>query len=116
MSILGYILITIGAFFYFLGGLGIFRMPDVYNRLQAGTKATTLGSFSVILGVGLVNLDYLPKALVIIAFIALTNPVGSSVLARAAYLKGIKPTDKTKVDEYKGGDEKWLLSLYSSEY
>jgi hypothetical protein len=31
-------------------------------------------------------------------------------------LKGIKPTDKTKVDEYKGGDEKWLLSLYSSEY
>lgn len=112
MITVGYILIAFGAFFYFLGGLGILRMPDVYNRLQAGTKATTLGSFSVILGVGLVNLDYLPKALVIIAFIALTNPVGSSVLARASYLKGIKPTDKTKVDEYKGGDEKWQLRLY----
>ncbi|ABR31066.1 cation:proton antiporter [Thermosipho melanesiensis] len=105
MMILGYLLIVIGAFFYFLGGLGIFRMPDVYNRLQAGTKATTLGSFSVILGVGLVNLEFLPKALVIIAFIALTNPVGSSVLARSAYLKGIKPTDKTQVDEYKGGEK-----------
>ncbi|SHH18096.1 monovalent cation/H(+) antiporter subunit G [Thermosipho atlanticus] len=105
MITFGYILIGIGAFFYFLGGLGIFRMPDVYNRLQAGTKATTLGSFSVILGVGLVNFDFLPKALVIIAFIALTNPVGSSVLARASYLNGIKPTKKTKVDEYKGGEK-----------
>lgn len=109
MITLGYIFIGIGAFFYFLGGLGMLRMPDVYNRLQAGTKATTLGSFSVILGVGLVNIEYLPKALLIIAFIALTNPVGSSVLARAAYLIGIKPTSKTKVDECKGGDDLWWL-------
>ncbi|MDI3471871.1 MAG: multicomponent Na+:H+ antiporter subunit [Thermotogaceae bacterium] len=100
MSIIGYLLIIIGAFFYFLGGLGMFRMPDVYNRLQAGTKATTLGSFSTLLGVGLVNPAFLGKALLIIAFIALTNPVGSSVLARAAYLKGVKPTSKTVVDEY----------------
>ncbi|QTA38053.1 monovalent cation/H(+) antiporter subunit G [Thermosipho ferrireducens] len=104
MSVLGYILIGIGSFFYFLGGLGMLRMPDVYNRLQAGTKATTLGSFSVIFGVGLVEPGFLGKALIIIAFIALTNPVGSSVLARAAYLKGVKPCEKTKTDEYQGGD------------
>lgn len=104
MDIFGYSLITLGAFFYFLGGLGMFRMPDVYNRLQAGTKATTLGSFSVLIGVGLVEPSYLLKTLLIIAFIALTNPVGSSVLARAAYLKGIKPYGKTTVDEYKGGE------------
>ncbi|RKX48645.1 MAG: Na+/H+ antiporter subunit G, partial [Thermotogae bacterium] len=41
MEIIGYILITIGSLFYLLGGLGVYRMPDVYNRLQAGTKATT---------------------------------------------------------------------------
>ncbi|HOI35556.1 MAG TPA: monovalent cation/H(+) antiporter subunit G, partial [Mesotoga infera] len=78
LDILGYIMISIGAFFYFLGGLGMFRMPDVYNRLQAGTKATTLGSFSLILGVGLANPAWLMKAIIIVTFIAITNPVGSS--------------------------------------
>ena len=110
MSVVGYLLIVFGTFFYFLGGLGMFRMPDVFNRLQAGTKATTLGTFSTLLGVGLVNPAFLGKSILIIAFIALTNPVGSSVLARAAYLRGIKPTSKTIVDEYakvakKVGDE-----------
>ncbi len=104
-EIVGYTLIGIGAFFYFLGGLGILRMPDVYNRLQAGTKATTLGTFSTVLGVGIVEPHFLAKALIIVAFIALTNPVGSSVLARASYLAGVKPCSGTKVDEYKGGDE-----------
>ena len=106
MSVIGDVLIVVGAFFYFLGGLGIFRMPDVYNRLQAGTKATTLGTFSTVLGIGLAKPEILLKAIIIIAFVALTNPVGSSVLARASYLAGVKPCECTKVDEYKGGEEK----------
>ncbi len=103
---IGYTLIGIGAFFYFLGGLGILRMPDVYNRLQAGTKATTLGTFSTVLGVGIAHPQFLLKAILIVAFVALTNPVGSSVLARASYLSGVKPCACTKVDEYEGGGEK----------
>lgn len=103
--VIGDILIIIGAFFYFLGGLGIFRMPDVYNRLQAGTKATTLGTFSTVIGVGIAHPQFLIKALIIVAFVALTNPVGSSVLARASYLAGVKPCECTKIDEYKGGGE-----------
>ena len=105
MDAVGYILVVIGSFFYFLGGLGMIRMPDVYNRLQAGTKATTLGTFSTVLGIGLIQPEFLIKALIIIAFIALTNPIGSSVLARASYLTGVKPTPKTMVDEYRGGEE-----------
>ncbi|AAD36282.1 MULTISPECIES: monovalent cation/H(+) antiporter subunit G [Thermotoga] len=104
-EVIGEVLIAIGAFFYFLGGLGVFRMPDVYNRLQAGTKATTLGTFSTVLGIGIAKPEFLLKAIVIIAFIALTNPVGSSVLARASYLSGVKPCECTVIDEYKGGDE-----------
>lgn len=103
--VIGDILIIIGAFFYFLGGLGILRMPDVYNRLQAGTKATTLGTFSTVIGVGIAHPQFLIKALIIVAFVALTNPVGSSVLARASYLAGVKPCECTKIDEYKGGGE-----------
>ena len=90
MNSIGYIFMIFGGVFLALGGFGVFRMPDVFNRIQAGTKATTLGAFSMLLGVGLANPAWLVKALLIIVFIAITNPVGSSVLARAAYRKDVK--------------------------
>jgi len=86
-EIIGMILMVVGALFYVLAGLGLVRMPDVFNRIQAGTKATTLGTFSVVLGVGLYEPTWLVKSLIIIVFITLTNPIGSSVLARAAYMR-----------------------------
>jgi len=52
----------------------------------------------LLLGVGLANPQWLLKILLLIIFIAITNPVGSSVLSRAAYISGVKPY-KTKVDE-----------------
>lgn len=108
MNTLGYVLIFIGALFYALGGLGMFRMPDVFNRLQAGTKATTLGTITLLFGVGLLNPDWMIKILLVIVFLTVTNPVGSSTLARAAYIANIKKD--VKKDELKsllnGDDEK----------
>jgi multicomponent Na+:H+ antiporter subunit G len=91
VAILGDIFLLIGAAFMFLGALGLARMPDVYNRIQAGTKATTLGSMAILIGVGLHYPGWLPKLLVIVLFILLTSPIGSSTIARAALLSGIKP-------------------------
>ncbi len=88
MNITGNILMLIGGVFLMLGGLGVLRMPDVFNRIQAGTKATTLGAFTLLLGVGFIHPEWFLKIILIIVFIAITNPVGSSVLARAAYKKG----------------------------
>ena len=51
-EILGYIFVSIGAAFLLLGALGILRMPDIYSRLQAGTKASTLGTLGMLLGLG----------------------------------------------------------------
>lgn len=100
LSAIGYILIIIGTIFLFLGSLGLIRMPDVYNRLQAGTKATTLGALSTIIGVGLVEPNWFWKTLVIAVFIVLTNPIGSHTIARASRKSGIKTTDETTVDKY----------------
>ncbi|MFO7899417.1 MAG: monovalent cation/H(+) antiporter subunit G, partial [Planctomycetota bacterium] len=50
MAVVGAVVTTIGTLFLFLGSLGVFRFPDVYNRLQAGTKCTTLGAFLTIVG------------------------------------------------------------------
>ncbi|MCF8019341.1 MAG: Na+/H+ antiporter subunit G [Firmicutes bacterium HGW-Firmicutes-5] len=94
-EIIGIVFMVVGSIFYVLAGLGLIRMPDVYNRIQAGTKATTLGTFSVILGVGIYEPSWLVKALIIIVFISLTNPIGSSVLAKAAYIRKEKVVDGT---------------------
>ena len=104
MIIAGNILMIIGGVFLMLGGFGVFRMPDVFNRIQAGTKATTLGAFSLLLGVGLHQPEWLVKIILIIIFIAVTNPVGSSVLARAAYKKGAYQYSKkeAETDEKRG--------------
>lgn len=101
MEIIGQVLLIIGALFYALGGLGLLRMPDVYNRAQAGTKATTLGTFSVLLGAMFYEPTWTPKLLLILVFVAITNPVGSSTLIRAAYRSGVKPytTQDYPIDE-----------------
>ncbi|KLO21974.1 cation:proton antiporter [Marinitoga sp. 1197] len=98
MTIIGYVFMIIGALFYVLGGLGLYRMPDVYNRLQAATKATTLGTFSLVLGVGIAQPQWFIKTLLIVVFLTITNPVGSSVLAKASYIYGAKPFKLTKND------------------
>ena len=88
MNIAGDIFLVIGAVFIALGGLGLLRMPDVYNRLQAGTKAATLGALALLLGIALHHPDWWPKLLVIAGFLLFTNPVGSSTIARAARSAG----------------------------
>lgn len=107
-SMIGYVFMIIGGLFYFLGGLGVLRMPDVFNRIQAGTKATTLGTFSMLLGVGVSHPEWLLKAVLIIIFIALSNPIGSSVLAKAAYRSTDLPDNLVQDDlkELFGGDDR----------
>lgn len=87
-------MILLGATFLFLGALGLVRMPDVYNRIQAGTKAVTLGSLALLIGVAFHHPDWWSKLLLIGMFILFTSPVSSSTIARAAYLAGVEPFKK----------------------
>ena len=88
------LLLLLGAIFCFLGALGLVRMPDTYNRIQAGTKSATLGSIAMLLGVALLAPAWWSKLLAIGGFLLFTSPVSSSVLARAVYLSGVKPWRK----------------------
>jgi len=101
LSYAGYALTSFGVLFLLFGALGILRMPDVYNRMQAGTKATTLGAVGTILGVGLINPEWFLKTLIISLFILLSNPISSHALARGSYRIGIKMWQKKDIDAYK---------------
>ncbi|HDR88556.1 MAG TPA: monovalent cation/H(+) antiporter subunit G [Bacteroidetes bacterium] len=99
MEIFGMILIGIGAAFLLIGSIGIYRMPDVYNRIQAGTKCTTLGSFLTIIGVGVVQPEWFWKTLIIAIFVLVSNPVSSHALGRASRKKRISLYEKSVVDK-----------------
>ena len=89
LELIGSIVVLTGSVFLFLGALGVLRMPDVYNRMQAGTKATTLGSIFALLGLGIYRIGWLPQLLVLVGFIVATNPISSHALARAAHFAGV---------------------------
>lgn len=85
LSVLGVIILFGGALFLLLGGLGLFRMPDTFTRIQAGTKATTLGTLMSLLGIALIMPFWTLKLLLIALFVIFTNPLSSQYLARAAH-------------------------------
>lgn len=106
MKIVGDIFILLGSLFLVLGSLGLLRMPDVYNRLQTGTKATTLGAMSVLLGSAFLAPSLATKAVLLIVFIALANPISSSTIARSAYKAGVPLAPGSVRDDLKGKEDR----------
>ena len=101
MELFGAIITLIGSFVLLLASIGLLRMPDVYNRLQVGTKASTLGTILVLLGLSVIIPGWAGKLILLIIFVMVTNPVSSHVLARAAYFIKVPLTDITVVDKLK---------------
>ena len=98
IEILGSLVILLGSVFLFSAGLGVLRMPDSYNRIQTGTKASTLGTILVLIGLAIYHPVWLGKILLLIFFVLLTNPVSSHALARASHRRHIRKTELTVVD------------------
>lgn len=102
-EILGAIIMFIGSTFMLIGAIGVVRMPDLMSRMHASTKAATFGMGLVFIGIAVFffNLGDTARACIGILFIALTAPVGSHVIARAAYFMDIQLWEGTVVDELK---------------
>ncbi|MFH1508461.1 MAG: monovalent cation/H(+) antiporter subunit G [Candidatus Omnitrophota bacterium] len=101
-EIAGMVFIIIGLVFDFFGCLGLIRLPDVYNRLQASTKCVTLGTCSILFGLFLFKGFTAAgiKAILAILFIILTAPVSAHALARGAHKSGVKLWKKSVCDKY----------------
>ena len=98
----GMIFIVMGLAFDLFGCIGLVRLPDVYNRLQAATKCVTFGTCSIMFGVFLITGWSAAgfKALLCIAFLILTAPVSAHALARSAHKAGVKLWEGSVVDRY----------------
>lgn len=97
------IVIGIGVLFNLFGCIGLLRLPDVYNRLQAATKCVTLGCCSILLGVFLHNGISAAgiKAIIAIPLLFFSATVAAHALVRGTYHFGVKMSDKSIKDDYK---------------
>ncbi len=102
IEIMAGILSLIGIFFFFVGVLGLFRFPDALTRIHAAAKCDTLGAFLIIFALILLQgwSSETIKLGMIIAFIWLTNPTGSHVIARAAYFLRLGSSKDIPVKDY----------------
>ena len=92
-----------GSGFALLAAVGVLRMPDVFTRMQASTKASTLGIGCLLAGSALHLGDFASfiRAGSILAFLLLTTPVAAHVIARASYLAEVPLWKGTVLDERK---------------
>jgi len=101
-EIIALVFIVVGITFDLFGCIGLVRLPDVYNRLQASPKSVTLGTCGILFGV-FVRFGFSAagvKALLCMLFLLLTSPVASHALARGAHRSGVKLWDKSVCDRY----------------
>jgi len=101
-EVISLVFIVVGITFDLFGCLGLIRLPDLYNRLQASTKSVTLGTCSILFGVFL-KFGFTAagvKAILCIIFLLLTAPVAAHALARGAHKNGVKLWENSVCDKY----------------
>jgi len=96
------ILIGVGVIFSLLGCIGLIRLPDIYNRLQAATKCVTLGTccimLSLVIRYGFNDLGI--KGLLAIPILFFTSTAGAHALLKGSLLSGFKLWEKSVIDHY----------------
>jgi multicomponent Na+:H+ antiporter subunit G len=98
------VLMLVGSTVILLAAVGVLRMPDLYSRMQAATKASILGVGCLLLAlaVDFADLAITARALSIIVFVFLTAPVSGHMIGRAAYFVGVPLWEGTTIDELRG--------------
>ncbi len=80
-----------GSVFALIAAIGMVRMPDLYCRMHAATKAGAFGASLVMFGVILImpQLRVIIQGVLIILFFYLTAPVAAHMIGRVALMRGL---------------------------
>ena len=105
-ELVGAALVAVGVAFDVFGCIGLVRLPDVYNRLQAATKCVTVGTCFIVAGslIALGTVSGAVKGVLCVVFVLVTSPVAAHALARAAHRSGVALCDDSVVDRYAEDD------------
>ena len=100
------VLVGIGSLCVLVAALGVVRMPDLFTRMQASSKASTLGAILILVAAAISFGDAAIgfRTLMIAAFLAITTPVGAHMIARSGYAAGSRMADPEAPDALAGRD------------
>lgn len=100
--------LVVGSIAIFLGAVSLLRMPDVYMRLSAATKAVSFGLAFCLVGMAVhfQSLFVTVGAVATMGFVFLTAPVAAHMISRSAYRTGIPLWARTSIDELRRDQER----------
>lgn len=95
------ILLIIGSFFVLAAGIGLIRLPDLYSRSHAASKAGSVGSAILLIALAITSEDTstTTRALAAIVFFLLTAPVSAHLLVKATHDAGFPLWAGSVIDE-----------------
>lgn len=101
MTVVGGTLIALGVVLTLLAAVGILRLPDLLIRMNAATKAASLGVACVLAGVAFLDpsVEAAVKVTLAIVLQFATAPIAGHVIGRAAYNSGTPLWGGTLYDE-----------------
>ena len=92
-EVLSWAFLMAGSIFLLIGGLGLIRLPDFYTRIHAAGITDTMGAWLILVGLmfsaGWTLISV--KLLMLLFFLAVTSPLASHALAKAAFIRGLEP-------------------------
>ena len=88
-----WVFVVVGSLFLIIGAIGILRLPDFYSRIHPAGITDTMGAWLVLVGLMFASDSWLVtiKLVMLLLFLAITSPLAGHALAKAAYLRGLRP-------------------------
>lgn len=97
------IFLLIGGIFCLGGSIGLIRFPDIYCKMQALSKPVTLGIANLVIAYILflfyAKHELSMKGILAVAFLLLTVPIGSHMIAKASYRSGVPIWTESLMDQ-----------------
>jgi multicomponent Na+:H+ antiporter subunit G len=92
-ELLTWVLIVAGSLFLIVGGIGILRLPDFYSRIHPAGITDTMGAWLVLVGLMFASESWMVtvKLAMLLVFLAITSPLATHALAKAAFMRGLRP-------------------------
>ena len=92
-ELVGIFFIILGVPFFLSGTVGLLRLPDIYTRLHALTKADNVGLGFIVLGLAVQSTSWLEvvKLFLIWFLVLLASATSCHLVADAALRRNIKP-------------------------
>lgn len=104
MTAVAAILVAAGTALLFIAAVGTLRLPDLFLRMSATSKASSLGASCLLLALAAASGDVgiAVRAVAGTIFLLLTTPVAAHMIGRAAYLSGVPLWKGTVRDDLQG--------------